>query len=287
LNTDSTGHESQPATPAVSVVIPCYNSEKTIRDTAGSVLGQTRPDFELIIVDDGSKDGTAAAVQSIDDPRIRYIRQENSGPSVARNTGIEAARGDYIAFLDHDDLWFPGFLEKTTALLDRDPEAVMVVTNQYWQKHPSDNETTLHDCVELDNTRGEIFFMDIIRRNIISTSACVVRRETLLECGGFDPELRVAEDYHLWLKIATLRKKIYVIAEPLGVSRRFVGDSLVKDKILMARYGLMCLDKFSASHGHLLTGDERKAFNRMRRNTRFGLLYRTARMKLRGRKTSK
>jgi glycosyltransferase involved in cell wall biosynthesis len=270
--------------PKISVVIPCHNSEKIVPDAINSVLKQSERDFELIMVDDGSTDGTAAVIESINDPRVKLVRQENKGASAARNTGINAARGDYVAFLDHDDLWLPTFLEKTVTLLDRDPQAIMVAANQYWQKHPSDHDTTLYDCVKFDNSRNEILFEDLIRRNIISTSASVVRREALIQCGGFDEELRVAEDYNLWLKISTMRRRILVVAEPLGVSRRFVVGSLVKNKLLMAHDGLLCLDKFYKSHGHLLSRAERKAFKKMRRNTWLGLLYRALRQKFAGKR---
>lgn len=95
----------------VSVIMPAYNTEKYIRQSVDSVLAQTFTDFELIIVDDGSTDATAAAVQSYTDPRIRLIRQSHQGVSVARNTGLDAAKGDYISFLDSDDLYYPDFLK--------------------------------------------------------------------------------------------------------------------------------------------------------------------------------
>ncbi len=273
---------SLPERPKISVVIPCCNSEKTVLDAVDSVLRQSERDFELIVVDDGSTDNTAALVESLADPRIKLVRQENKGAAAARNTGINTARGDYVAFLDHDDVWFPAFLERTVTLLEKERRAVMVAANQYWQKHPDETDMeTLHDCVGFDNSKGLIFFEDIIQRNIISTSACVVRRKTLLQHSCFDEGLKVAEDYHLWLKIAASQGEILVVAEPLGISRRYVDGSLVKDKLLMARDGLLCLDKFHQSHGHLLSGAEHKAFRKMRRNTRLGLLYRELRKKLR------
>ena len=95
----------------VSVIMPAYNTEKYIRESIDSVLAQTFTDFELIIVDDGSTDATAAAVQSYTDPRIGLIRQSHQGVSVARNTGLDAAKGDYITFLDSADLYSPAFLK--------------------------------------------------------------------------------------------------------------------------------------------------------------------------------
>ncbi len=266
--------------PLVSVVIPCYNSEKVIRETIESVLVQTERNFEVIIVDDGSTDDTAAIAASSGDPRIHILRQSNSGASAARNTGIRAARGSFIAFLDSDDIWFPDFLARTLALLAASPQSVMAVTNQYWQRIPGDLSTTLQGCTGFDVSRTEIAFADLIRRNHISTSACVLRREIITECGLFDTRLAVAEDYNLWLKIAATHRKIHVITEPLGISRRYVGGSLTKDRLGMARYKLMCLDMFRASHGHLLTRSELAAFRKMRRNTWANLMYRTLRYKI-------
>ena len=107
--------------PGISVIIPTYNRAHLISRSAKSVLAQTYPDFELIIVDDGSGDNTEEIIEALADPRIRYLRHEsNRGVSAARNTGIRAARGDYIAFQDSDDEWLPQKLEKQLGLFEQD-----------------------------------------------------------------------------------------------------------------------------------------------------------------------
>ncbi|HOC92437.1 MAG TPA: glycosyltransferase [bacterium] len=275
-------NRSQSAGPMFSVVIPCFNSEKTISEAVDSVLKQTEADFELIVVDDGSSDGTSRIVSSINDNRIRLIRQENKGASAARNAGIALAKGVFVAFLDHDDLWFPSFLESAADFFRNDPEADMVVADQFWQTRPGEMDKTFYECAKFDASAGEMFFMDLIKRNVISTSACVVRKETLLRCGCFNESLKVAEDYLLWLTIAARRNKILVLKEPMGVSRRHTGGSLAKDKLAMAECGLLCLDMFYKENGRILSPSESRAFIKMRRNTRFGLLYRKLRIKLSG-----
>jgi len=110
-------NDAQP--PKVSVVVPAYNRERLILHALNSVLAQTFADFEILAVDDGSTDGTIQAIQSCTDPRIRCLRHEkNRGAAAARNTGIQAARGEYVAFLDSDDEWLPHKLERQTAALD-------------------------------------------------------------------------------------------------------------------------------------------------------------------------
>ena len=110
--------------PRFSVVVPAYNGSETIAATIESVLGQTETDLELIVVDDGSADDTVAVVSRFrSDPRVTLIEQENQGTAAARNTGIAAAQGEYVAFLDNDDLWMPEYLAEAGAALDREPDA--------------------------------------------------------------------------------------------------------------------------------------------------------------------
>lgn len=111
-----------------SVVIPAYNAEKFIRNSIQSVLKQTIHDFEILVVDDGSIDNTGKVVESIGDQRIKYIKQENGGVSVARNTGIKAAEGEYICFLDADDLWYEDHLETLSKMITTYPQCGAYLT---------------------------------------------------------------------------------------------------------------------------------------------------------------
>lgn len=184
--------------PAISIVMPCFNARAHLPVSLGSVLAQTFTDWELIAVDDGSADGTLAWLQGQIDPRIRWIHQANRGVSVARNVGIAAARGHLLAFLDADDTWSPEFLQHMLQALSDRPDAVLAYCG--WQNVglaggrgqpyvPPDHETA--------DKREQLFAA--CRWPI---HAALARREAVVAAGGFDAALKNAEDYALWLAIA-------------------------------------------------------------------------------------
>lgn len=185
--------------PAVSIVMPCYNAARHLPASVGSVLAQTFADWELIAVDDGSTDGTSAWFKAHPDARIRPLSQANQGVSAARNTGLAAARGRYIAFLDADDTWAEGFLENMLTGLQAHPDAVLAYCG--WQN------------VGLPGGRGEPFvppdYENAAKAETLFAGcrwpihAALVKRDAVEAAGGFDPALQNAEDYALWLRIAT------------------------------------------------------------------------------------
>ena len=186
-------------TSAVSIIMPCYNAAAHLPGSVGSVLAQTFPDWELIAVDDGSQDGTLAWLQAQTDPRIRPLSQPNQGVSSARNSGLAAARGRYVAFLDADDTWTEDFLEKMQAALQARPDAVLAYCG--WQNLglpggrgapfiPPDYETPDKAETLFTGCRWPIH-------------AALVRREAVLAANGFDSALKNAEDFALWLRVAT------------------------------------------------------------------------------------
>lgn len=190
----------------VSVIIPTYNRANKIRKSIDSVLGQTYTDFELLIIDDGSSDDTKTVVESIPDPRVKYFYQENSGACAARNNGISKAQGEYIAFQDSDDEWFPEKLQKQVAVLDSHPEADIVCCKTHCTK--SDG-TTFESMVGV----GE----GIIPRNVgpfgISTQTLLVRRKVFEEyC--FDVKVSRYQDLD-FLLCANKKHAIYCISECL------------------------------------------------------------------------
>ena len=179
--------------PSVSVVIPTFERREQVGEAVASVLAQTRPDFELIVVDDGSTDGTEGALAGVD-PRLRYLRQEHAGVAPARNRGIDAATGEIVAFLDSDNLWLPDHLAVVTELLARHPEAVAVSTCPRFE---------LNGRAPLDEAR----VVDLLPRHTLGTpvgyvSCVAVRRTELVAVGGFDEELEVWEDSDLLLRLA-------------------------------------------------------------------------------------
>jgi glycosyltransferase involved in cell wall biosynthesis len=193
--------------PAASVVIPTHNRRRQVERAVASVLGQTYENFELLVIDDGSRDGTAERLERRDQ-RLRYHWQANRGPSAARNTGIRLARHPVVAFLDADNYWLPDHLGTVVTLLARYPEAVLASTCPEFKiagkEKPEDARLIDPLAVELVwNRTGYV-------------SAVAARREALREVGGFDEQLMVGEDDDLWLRLAmngrfaTLRRRTIV-----------------------------------------------------------------------------
>jgi len=195
--------------PKVSVIIPTYNRRELVQEAIDSVLAQTYTDYEIIVVDDGSTDGTREALQERYGDRIRYVWQENQGESAARNRGIEMARGEYIAFLDSDDVWLPEKLSKQVNLLDYSPEVGLVCCYEHKVNESGKPLPGLEkDC-------QNITFQNLCLRNLVgSTSTVVIRKQILTQVGEFDDSIRYGEDWDLWLRVV-LVSRIKCITEPL------------------------------------------------------------------------
>jgi glycosyltransferase involved in cell wall biosynthesis len=206
--------------PRVSVVIPAYNSGKLLGQTLESVLNQSFRDLEVILVDDGSTDDTTRVADAFGPP-VRVVRQRNQGPSAARNHGVEVARGPFIAFLDADDLWLPDKLRLQMELFDRRPELGLVYTN--YQYTDGSKLLPLHRSAQKKPYEGWVF-RQLLRDNFVATSTAVLRRECFRQVGGFDPKLRISEDYDLWLRIA--RKFEMGYAPPPLARYRFHGRNV-------------------------------------------------------------
>lgn len=175
-----------------SVVIPLYNKERSVGHTLESVLSQTYADFEVLVVDDGSSDGSAEVVRQFTDPRIRLIQKTNGGVSSARNRGIEEARSEYIAFLDADDLWEPFYLEEQERMIRDFPEANMwSLAWGYLQ-----NGQKIHLKHQPQQYRGYIdnYWTQAKGTNIFFVCVCVCRRSALLKIGGYDERMAYGED---------------------------------------------------------------------------------------------
>ena len=193
-------------TPVVSIVMPCFNSARTIRASMASALGQTLRDIELIVVDNGSSDQTVSIAEAIRDPRTRTLRQPVRGVSAARNMGIDAARGEFIAFLDSDDTWAPECLATLQSALAGRPDAVLAYCG--WQN------------VGLPGARSEPFVPpDYERQDKIATllaecrwpiHATLTRTRAIRDAGGFDTRFAYAEDLDLWLRVAAFARIVRV-----------------------------------------------------------------------------
>ena len=195
----------------ISVVIPAYNEEKNIGKAIDSVLNQTYQNFEIIIVDDGSTDNTREIVQAFKDKRVKYIYQQNSGPSKARNTAIDIASGEYIAFLDADDIYMPNKLEISLQLLS---EANAGMLYGSFILEPQGKESKLISFKERESTKYLVTLLTDPFNNIAFPSTVLVKKDLLLETGGFDQNLRIGEDWDLWLKIYP-KTKVKCVDRPL------------------------------------------------------------------------
>ncbi len=205
--------------PTISVIIPCYNHAHYLPDAINSVLAQTYTDWEAIIVDDGSTDNTREVAARFTDTRIRYIYQENRGLSGARNTAIRAAEGEYLTFLDADDLLTPTFFETCLAVLCADTDLAGV----YTRNHFVDETRNILPRVGGQALAGTAFRKHILEGGFFPVHAVLVRRATIVEAGMFDEQLTSLEDWDLWLRISA-RYSLQGIAEPLVFYRVYAGS---------------------------------------------------------------
>ncbi|MUH01592.1 glycosyltransferase [Scytonema sp. UIC 10036] len=208
--------------PKVSVVIPAYNSMQYLPETLESVLQQTFTNFEVLIINDGSTDNIIQWASEIADPRVKLISQKNQGVSVARNTGIALSQGEYIAFLDADDLWQQTKLEKQARCLDENPEIGLVHTSMALV----DAKGKPTGRVMASFAEGEVW-KELVESNKIACSSVMVRRCCLEKVGGFEPNLHFAEDWDLWIRISS-HYSFAVIKEPLYYYRQ-IPTSLSKN----------------------------------------------------------
>ena len=200
--------------PTVSIVIPTYNRAHLIIESLESVFAQTYTDYEVIIVDDGSTDETENTLAEYVEKtpaaqgRIHFFKQKNAGPAIARNRGIFYAKGEYIAFLDSDDQWYPTKLEKQVKILDEDQEIGVVYTDCYCGESRNDpNQTGF--LANVNPPSGDIFDR-MVKNNLFWTPSLLFRKEVFLTSGVFDPTLRVTEDYDLWLRICRYNKCCFI-----------------------------------------------------------------------------
>jgi len=226
--------------PKVSVIIPTYNRRTLVGEAVESVLGQSFKDFELIVVDDGSTDGTEQELAKYG-ARLRMYSQSRSGVSAARNFGVREARGQYLAFLDSDDLWRPEKLAVQSAFMERYPDCQICQTEEIWLRNGVRvNPRRIHQ-----KPAGDIFLrsLDLC---LVSPSAVMMTRDLFDATGGFDEALPVCEDYDLWLRIAT-DHQVALIAEPLVVKRGGHVDQLSRSMWGMDRYRIAALQKLLRS----------------------------------------
>jgi glycosyltransferase involved in cell wall biosynthesis len=218
LNPSGPPHPDLLHSRGVSAVIPAFNYAHFLPAAIASVLAQNYSPLELIVVDDGSTDDTAAVVAAIADPRLRCIRQENAGLSASRNTGIRESRFPYVAFLDADDTWDPAFLAVVMKQFAELPEDFCAIATGTSRMDAHGNPRSVPDYTAL--ATGELTVRDFCMRNRPFSSSVVVKRHTFAKCGGFDAALRSSEDRDMWIRLTAHGHRFYYIDRPLAFIRR-------------------------------------------------------------------
>ncbi|MDE2229132.1 MAG: glycosyltransferase [Alphaproteobacteria bacterium] len=204
-----------PSRPLVSVVMPMFNASLTIRRALESVQAQGYTHWETICVDDASTDDTVARVAALDDPRIRVIQLDhNSGPARARNLGIAAAKGAFVAFLDADDEWLPDKLARQVALFEADAGLALVVTDMRVKAVDGSDGSSIY--ARQAPAPGAEAWRTLLASSFIATSALMTRRALLDEVGGFDPDLVTGEDQDLFIRLA-MAGRLHAIPEQLAI----------------------------------------------------------------------
>jgi glycosyltransferase involved in cell wall biosynthesis len=246
--------------PLISVIIPTYNRALWVVEAVESVLAQSFKNFELIVVDDGSTDETVARLAPCR-TRLLYDFQDRAGVSAARNRGLELASGQWIAFLDSDDLWLPAKLEAQVDFFDRNSEAEICQTEEIWMR----NGRRVNPRPRHRKPSGQIFEPSL-SLCLVSPSAVMLKKTLIDRTGRFDPQLPACEDYDLWLRISC-RKPVYLIDQALVIKRGGHADQLSRSVPALDRYRIQALVKLLQS-GELSKPQFKAAFDELERKCR-------------------
>ncbi|MBW4427332.1 MAG: glycosyltransferase [Nostoc desertorum CM1-VF14] len=185
--------------PKISVIIPAYNSEKTIGHTIQSVLNQTFTDLELIVINDGSQDLTLKIVTQIKDPRIKVFSYSNAGGNISRNRGLQRAVGEFVSFLDADDLWTPDKLQSQLKALQENATAQVAYS---WTDYINTNDEFILSGKRV-NVNGNVYENLLLNNFLENGSNPLICRKALIKLGGFDESLSAAQDWDMWLRLAS------------------------------------------------------------------------------------
>lgn len=224
----------------ISIIIPTTNRASVLKEAIDSVLEQSYRDFELIVVDDGSTDETPQLLSQYGD-KIKVIRQENKGVSAARNSGIAASQGEWIAFLDSDDLWKPQKLEKQVEWLKAHPQVRICHTDEIWIR----NGTRVNPMKKHAKPAGWIF-EKCLPFCVVSPSSVLIHKSVLESVGPFDETLPACEDYDLWLRVAA-KFPFGFVAQKLIVKRGGHSDQLSHQFWGLDRFRVQSLKKLLES----------------------------------------
>ncbi len=223
--------------PFFSVVIPTYNRRDLLKKAVNSVLSQTLNNLELIVIDDGSNDGTKDLMSRYRDERIIYDHQENKGVSSARNTGLERAKGPFIAFLDSDDHWVPQKLERHAEYIKELPEVKIFHTEEIWYRH-----NKFLDQKKKHRKPSGFVYDNALPLCCISISTAVINKAVFDDIGVFDETFEACEDYDFWLR-ATNKYEVKLIPEALTIKDGGRPDQLSSKIWGLDRFRIRALEK--------------------------------------------
>lgn len=221
----------------ISVIIPTHNRCNRVQKAVESVLHQTHRDLDLIVVDDGSDDGTGPALARYQDSRFKYHKIPHGGVACARNFGARQAQADWLCFLDSDDVWMKDKLAEQVRFHREHPEFLISQTDDVWFRHGRRvNKKKIH------MVRDGFLFPDSLRRCLVCASSVMLKRELFLQVGGFDEFLPVCEDYDLWLRILA-RNPVGFVKKPLVIKYGGHADQLSRKYPAMDRFRVYVLKK--------------------------------------------
>jgi glycosyltransferase involved in cell wall biosynthesis len=258
------------AAATISVVVPCYNAAPYVRDAVLSVLAQTRAPMEVLVIDDGSTDGSAAVIHAIDDPRVHYHHQPNAGVAAARNLGLDRARGDFVGFLDADDTWRPLALEVLASMLESSPDIVCAfadferfdeatgrIIGTQLRLYPELARLPTRPLPRPNSFRleGDAFSELIRYSDVPAFSSGMLYRRTAASAVHFDPSLRVCEDMAFFLRVL-LHGTVAFSREVLCDVRRHPGN-LTKDYNRIPIHKLQALQAIAP---HVIGADRQRLF---------------------------
>jgi glycosyltransferase involved in cell wall biosynthesis len=227
--------------PTISVIIPAYNAARTVGAAVDSVLAQSFADFELLVIDDGSRDDTAEVVGGREDPRVTCITTDNGGVATARNRGLQRAAGSYVAFLDADDAWAPRKLERQHLAMSERPDVGLVFTSAQLVDHEL---APIGEDLAAD--RPDYTAALLLEGNVVpGGGSSVMARTALIErAGPFDSRLSQCADWDMWLRMSLITSFV-AVQEPLTLYR-VVSGTMSSDPALLERDTFALLDKFYA-----------------------------------------
>ncbi|WP_129645579.1 glycosyltransferase [Peristeroidobacter agariperforans] len=249
----SANHPEAPRSPRVSVITPTYNREKFLGLAIQTVLGQSYADLEHIVIDDGSTDNTSSVIDRFKaDSRLCFAQQKNSGQAVARNVGLRMARGEFICFLDSDNLWKLDKLARQIQLMDANPNVDIV----YGDLDTIDEDGNVDpNAPQMKRHSGRIT-KQLLLDNFVSFNTAMVRRRCFDEMGGLNEAVRAGDDYDLWLRFSARYEFLYV--PEIFAQYRVMRDQISSDKEKRFASNKATIERFFAANPGLISADQQR-----------------------------